>query len=81
MHLLDTRFAGIALGVGRSKILGTLHYIPVQIGKHFLPCSISVIEDLGEDFILGLDMLKRHQVIESGIILDSYQYKGWSIGN
>lgn len=63
-HLLDTRFSGVAIGVGQAKILGTLHYIPVQIGSRFLPCSISVVENLGPEFILGLDMLKRHQVTD-----------------
>jgi predicted HAD superfamily Cof-like phosphohydrolase len=31
MHLLDTRFAGMAVGVGQSKILGRVHLADLQV--------------------------------------------------
>lgn len=34
----------------------------VQIEGDFLPCSFSILEDQPMDMLLGLDMLKRHQV-------------------
>lgn len=68
LHLLDTRFAGTAVGVGTGKILGRVHLAPLQIGKHFFPCTITVMDSSGEglgdknmDFLFGLDMLKRHR--------------------
>lgn len=61
-NLIDSRFQGVAVGVGQSKIIGSLHYIPVKIGMHFLPCSLYVVEGQDDLFILGLDMLKKHQV-------------------
>jgi hypothetical protein len=61
-NLIDSRFQGMAVGVGQSKIVGSLHYIPVKIGMHFLPCSLYVVEGQEDLFILGLDMLKKHQV-------------------
>jgi DNA damage-inducible protein 1 len=66
MHLLDTRFAGIAVGVGSSKILGRVHLADLQLiqpdGKiHSLQCSFTVLEDNKVDLLFGLDNLKRHQ--------------------
>jgi len=68
LHLLDTRFAGTAVGVGTGKILGRVHLAPLKIGKHFFPCTITVMDSGGEglgdknmDFLFGLDMLKRHR--------------------
>lgn len=65
MHLLDTRFAGMAVGVGSSRILGRVHIADLQVigqnGKlHNLQCSFTVLEDNKVDLLFGLDNLKRH---------------------
>ena len=75
LDLVDTRFAGVAMGVGTGKILGRIHMVQLQIGHVHFPCSVTVMDDAtmpmadGDkdkakpqdmDFLLGLDMLKRH---------------------
>ena len=66
MHLLDTRFAGIARGVGEAKILGRIHMADLKIGNSHFISSFTVMQqtEAGKhdlDFLLGLDNLKRHQ--------------------
>jgi len=61
MHLLDTRFAGMAVGVGTSKILGRIHMADMEVGGNKLTCSYTVLEDNKVDLLFGLDNLKRHQ--------------------
>jgi predicted aspartyl protease len=80
LDYVDTRFAGVAVGVGTGKILGRIHIVQLQIGNTYFPCSVTVMDDMtlpsggptaagkdGDapkpkdmDFLLGLDMLKRH---------------------
>lgn len=62
-RLLDTRWSGVALGVGTQKILGRIHLCQVQIENDFLPSSFNVLEQQPMDMLLGLDMLKRHQCV------------------
>jgi DNA damage-inducible protein 1 len=60
-RLIDSRFAGMAMGIGTSKILGRVHAAKMEIlGKQFI-CSLTVLEDNKVDFLFGLDNLKRHQ--------------------
>lgn len=66
MRLVDTRFSGIAKGVGTQKILGRIHMVQVQIANDFFVSSFSILEDQKMDMLLGLDMLKRHQVRQLG---------------
>lgn len=67
LRLVDTRFAGVAVGVGSGKILGRIHLVNLKMGGYFFPCTITVMdskEGLGDknmDFLFGLDMLKRHR--------------------
>jgi DNA damage-inducible protein 1 len=63
LHLVDERFAGVAVGVGTGKILGRIHLVSLQIGSSYFPCTVTVMDEAGlgdknMDFLLGLDMLK-----------------------
>jgi DNA damage-inducible protein 1 len=63
MRLVDKRYAGMAVGVGSCKILGKIHAADIEIEGKFLTCAFTVIENNSVEFLLGLDMLKRFNVI------------------
>ena len=56
------RWNGIAKGVGTQRIIGRIHMVQMQIENDHLTSSFSVLEQQPMDMLLGLDMLKRHQV-------------------
>lgn len=60
-RLVDTRWAGVAKGVGVQKIIGRVHLCPISIGRDHLQSSFSILEEQPMDMLLGLDMLRRHQ--------------------
>ncbi|XP_076757840.1 DNA damage inducible 1 homolog rngo isoform X1 [Xylocopa sonorina] len=61
MRLVDTRWAGIAHGIGTQRIIGRIHMVQIQIGNDHLTSSFTVLAEQSVDMLLGLDMLKRHQ--------------------
>lgn len=62
-HLIDTRMAGVAKGVGTTKILGCIYGCNIKINDNmFVPINIKILDN---DFdkhlvLLGLDFLYSH---------------------
>lgn len=75
-RLIDTRFSGIAKGVGTQRIIGRVHMGQIEIGGVYLTSSFSILEDQKTDMLFGLDMLRRHQVLLFGkIFFETSQMK------
>ncbi|KAF2353119.1 Ubiquitin domain [Trinorchestia longiramus] len=63
MRLVDQRWAGVAKGVGTQRIVGRVHMVQLQIEGVFLASSFCILQEQAMDMLLGLDMLKRHQMV------------------
>ncbi|KAG5488132.1 hypothetical protein LSCM1_08199 [Leishmania martiniquensis] len=63
MRLVDVRMRGVAVGVGQQVICGRIHMVPVNLAGMFIPFAFSVIEDQAMSLIIGLDQLRRHQML------------------
>lgn len=60
-RLIDTRFTGIAKGVGMAKVTGRIHMAQMKCKDVFITASFTILEDQPMDVLLGLDLLRRHQ--------------------
>ena len=60
-NLCDTRFSGIAKGVGTGKIIGTIHAAQMKIQNKVLMAKITVLENSSIGFIFGLDNMRAHR--------------------
>lgn len=61
LRLMDTRYSGIASGVGTGKILGKILMVQALLGNSFFPISVTVLESDKIDCLFGLDTLKRYR--------------------
>ena len=63
---VDTRFKGVAVGVGTSAIIGRIHSAKLKVdNRHTIECSLQVIDNIDMDFLFGIDMMKKHRVLSS----------------
>lgn len=60
-NLVDTRYSGIATGVGTGRIIGTIHAAPIKLNGQFLMVKITVLENPTIGFIFGLDNMRAHR--------------------
>ena len=60
-NLCDTRFSGIAKGVGTGRIIGTVHAAQMKIQNKVLMAKITVLENSSIGFIFGLDNMRAHR--------------------
>lgn len=63
LRLVDRRMNGVAIGVGKQRIIGKIHIVTVRLQDVHMPFSFSVLDEQPMDVIIGLDQLKRHQMI------------------
>jgi DNA damage-inducible protein 1 len=62
-RLIDSRWAGIAKGVGIQKIIGRIHMCTIQIENDFLTSSFSVLEQQPMDMLLGRILIQLSNYI------------------
>lgn len=60
LSMVDERFKGVAVGVGTRNTLGKIHLADLKIGSIFIPVSFIILDGGNIEFILGLDILRRH---------------------
>jgi len=62
---VDSRFRGVAAGVGAARILGRVHLATLRFGQHTaVDCSITILEsNHGPELLIGLDLMRKYQAI------------------
>ncbi|KAF5026384.1 hypothetical protein F66182_1512 [Fusarium sp. NRRL 66182] len=60
-RLIDTRYSGVARGVGSAVIVGRVHVFEIQLGGVSFSTSVTVMESFEAQLLLGLDFLRRHR--------------------
>ncbi len=64
MNEIDTRFKGVAVGVGTSRIVGRIHACKLKLdNNHEITCALQVLDNIDIDLLLGIDMLKKHRCL------------------
>lgn len=65
LRLMDTRFQGVARGVGTAKIHGRIHLALMTLMSEVFEISLTVMDSVGGgyDVLLGLDMLRKHAAV------------------
>jgi DNA damage-inducible protein 1 len=62
LRLVDRRFSNTLVGVGTCQAIGRIHSADIMIGESIFSSSFTVVEDSKMEFLLGLDMLRKHRV-------------------
>lgn len=56
---IDTRYAGRAIGIGSSDIIGRINGLDMRIGPVNFKNEVSILREARVDFLIGMDFLKR----------------------
>lgn len=56
---VDSRYQGMAVGVGTTKIVGRIHRCRLKVANHTIECAIQVLDNDDMQMLFGLDMLKK----------------------
>jgi hypothetical protein len=59
-RLIDRRFRGTAIGLGRAEFIGRVHMALMELDGEWYECSFAIVEQLNTDMLLGLDTLRKH---------------------
>ena len=77
LNVIDSRFQGVAAGVGAARIVGRVHMCQLRFGKR-MACdlSVTVLEQSSKgapDLLLGLDLMRKYQatidLAKNGMVL------------
>ena len=62
INRINQKYTTNLIGVGKSKTLGKIFNLDLEIGGFIIEVVVSVVEN-GPDFLIGLDTLKNHKLI------------------
>ena len=65
MDKIDSRFRGVAAGVGAARIVGRVHMATLRFGSSTaVDVSLTVLEQShGPELLLGLDLMRKYQAV------------------